>query len=243
MRLCMQSGSSGAAQPATHAQRATAVAARPPQEADGFGLPESAAILRYLCSTRVPQMAEHWYPPAPRARALVVAALSWHASTLRIGSMVVVWNRAISLSLGFQGNDRLVEDYGLPTLNTALQVCEGRAPRWPRLRPSCTLATRPPCAPPPVLQALDSYWLAGRPYVAGQEISVADLLVACEVEQLRLLDAAPQGPTFEALTASHPRVREWLERVRQRCAPHYDDVHATLRTVRGRLMRRGASKL
>ena len=31
-----------------------------------------------------------------QARARVDSALSWHASSLRIGSMVVVWNRAIS---------------------------------------------------------------------------------------------------------------------------------------------------
>lgn len=33
----------------------------------------------------------------PRARARVCSVLDWHSSTLRVGSMITVWNRAISL--------------------------------------------------------------------------------------------------------------------------------------------------
>ena len=44
---------------------------------------------------------------------------------------------------------------------------------------------------PPPLQTLDSVWLKEGPFVAGQvQPSIADLLMACEVEQLSLLDAA-----------------------------------------------------
>jgi len=180
-------------------------------EADGFGTPESAAILRYLCATRSGQVADHWWPQEPRARARVDAAMDWYGSTLRVGSMVTVWNRAISLSMGFAGNDRLVQDYSLPALQAALGM-------------------------------LNNYWLSGRPYVAGQEVSIADLLLACEVEQLRLLDGAAQGPTFAALLEPHPAVRAWLQRVSQQCAPHYEDVHKVLHIARRRLVERAGGR-
>ena len=44
------------------------------QEGD-FVLPESAAILRYLCNSR--HAADHWYPADPKKRARVDAALDW----------------------------------------------------------------------------------------------------------------------------------------------------------------------
>lgn len=43
------------------------------------------------------------------------------------------------------------------------------------------------------VQALDDVWLRDGSFVAGQaQISIADLLLACEVEQLCLLDGAVQ---------------------------------------------------
>ena len=44
------------------------------QEGD-FVLPESAAILRYLCNSR--HAADHWYPADAKKRAGVDAALDW----------------------------------------------------------------------------------------------------------------------------------------------------------------------
>lgn len=37
-----------------------------------------------------------------------------------------------------------------------------------------------------------------------------------------------QGPSMEEQLADFPRVREWMERVRDTLAPHYADVHAML---------------
>lgn len=55
-----------------------------------------------------------------------------------------------------------------------------------------------PTSPPPCLanvpcQALDRVWLAEGPFVAGcPQPTIADLQLACELEQLRLLDGALQ---------------------------------------------------
>jgi hypothetical protein len=35
------------------------------------------------------------------------------------------------------------------------------------------------------LQTLDTYWLADKPFMAGDTMSAADLLVACQIEMLR----------------------------------------------------------
>ena len=41
------------------------------READGFGLPESSAILKYLADRHPAHVADHWYPANLRARAKV----------------------------------------------------------------------------------------------------------------------------------------------------------------------------
>ena len=51
---------------------------------------------------------------------------------------------------------------------------------------------------------------------------------------------APQGPSMVELLAPHAAVREWRARVRDACGPHWDEVHALLRTVRERLLRKRA---
>lgn len=42
------------------------------------------------------------------------------------------------------------------------------------------------------LQTLQDFWLAETAFVAGDEISLADLQYACEIQQLCLLDGAEQ---------------------------------------------------
>lgn len=57
----------------------------------------------------------------------------------------------------------------------------------PLLLLTCTATTPPSTAP----QTLDEVWLAQGRYVAGApQPTVADLQLACELEQLRLLDGA-----------------------------------------------------
>ena len=43
-----------------------------------------------------------------------------------------------------------------------------------------------------MLQSLEQYWLASSKFLAGDKISVADLLHCCEMDQLCLLDGAEQ---------------------------------------------------
>ncbi|XP_037077523.1 glutathione S-transferase theta-1-like isoform X2 [Pollicipes pollicipes] len=75
-----------------------------------------------------------------------------------------------------------------------------------------------------VLDQLETVWLKETPYIAGQTITVADVLAACELEQ----------PTMVAydVTAGRPRLAAWLERVRTDCQPHYEQVHTMCRRIR-----------
>ena len=43
-------------------------------------------------------------------------------------------------------------------------------------------------------QALESYWLGGSAFVAGEAVSIGDLPIASELEQLRMLAGAAQVP-------------------------------------------------
>lgn len=166
-------------------------------DSDGFGVAESAAIMRYLCTTRAGAITDHWWPTEPRAAAAVDTALAWHASSLRPGSAAIVWHRAIARRVGQPSNEAVAAQYGEPTLAAALATLER------------------------VFLGNGRTWVAG-----GAEISVADLQIACDLEQLVMVGQ-------EGYLASSPRVREWLARVRTACAPHWNDLHKVLYKVAG----------
>lgn len=180
------------------------------EEPDGFTLNESSAIMRYLCLTRTATVPLHFYPYNDvHAMAKIDAVMSWHASTLRIGSMITVWNLVIARNLNLPSNSRLVDDYGLPMLRAAFDALEsGWLPANTKTNTSTT-------------------FLAGMP-----EISIADLLVACEIEQVVLVN---NGALLKELLTSHPGVKEWLARVRRACAPHYNQVHEILFKMQQRM--------
>lgn len=68
------------------------------------------------------------YPPPllctadPVKQARVNTVLGWHGSTLRTGSTITIFNRVLAPLRGTPSNEPLVKDFGLPTLQTALQV-------------------------------------------------------------------------------------------------------------------------
>ena len=200
-------------------------------------------------------MPAHWYPEAAglAQRASVDAALHWQHSTLRVGSMKLCWHTVLARNMGQSPNPVIAQD-GAAMLRAALL-------------------------------SLESYWLAGGPYMAGcQDISLADLVggmgrgllgcgacpvwgpassaggcaaaaasvdcagrlaaathacsqhppapaaqvCCCELEQLRVLEAAEGAPTLGALLEPHPRVAAWMARVQQRCGQAYSDAHGKL---------------
>ena len=69
-------------------------------ERDGFVLPESSAILKYLADRHT--VSDHWYPRELRARARVNAALDWHHFSLRRGAAGVTWFSLIARNMGMK---------------------------------------------------------------------------------------------------------------------------------------------
>lgn len=78
---------------------------------------------------------------------------------------------------------------------------------------------------PKVIKHIDQYFLKDGKYIGGSDdISVADLLGVCELMQLY--------PVFEEdLYLGNPKVKDWMDRVRERLNPHFDEGHSiTYRT-------------
>ncbi|XP_049830734.1 glutathione S-transferase theta-1-like [Schistocerca gregaria] len=73
------------------------------------------------------------------------------------------------------------------------------------------------------LNEVENIWLNNKPYLAGDEISIADLLGACEIEQIRMAGYNPCD--------GFPKLSAWLERVHHDTLPHYDKVHAMVRKI------------
>ena len=65
---------------------------------------------------------------------------------------------------------------------------------------------------------LEGYFLKDRPYLAGDEISIADIFGACELMQLY---ACHEHGLYE----SSPIVKAWMERVKKETNPHFDEAH------------------
>ncbi len=91
------------------------------------------------------------------------------------------------------------------------------------------------------LSAMESYWLASSPFLAGDDISLPDLLCCCELEQCSVLEAAEGATTLQQLLAKRPKVRAWMLRVKERCAPQYAEAHAVLAQAVQRMMKRKAA--
>ena len=72
-----------------------------------------------------------------------------------------------------------------------------------------------------MISCLDDFervWLGGgeKNYVAGEKISVADIMAVCELEQ----------PTMAGYDVTKDRkvLSEYMQRVKQELNPHYDEV-------------------
>lgn len=51
------------------------------------------------------------------------------------------------------------------------------------------------------VQDLEHYWLASTPFVAGDDISIADLIIIMELTQLQMLEGARQASSSMLPTA------------------------------------------
>ena len=79
-----------------------------------------------------------------------------------------------------------------------------------------------------VAQNLERIFLRNSKFISGNEVSVADLAACCELEQCSVAGLE--------LKKEVPALGAYMERVRLRLAPHYDDVHKDLYEMRRDMM-------
>jgi len=79
------------------------------------------------------------------------------------------------------------------------------------------------------LKQLETVWLHGENrFVGGRSMCVADLLFACELEQLQMLHRATDGTDMEEILHPFPNVCRWMSAVASSASPVYGEVHAIL---------------
>ncbi|KAG5668174.1 hypothetical protein PVAND_016124 [Polypedilum vanderplanki] len=73
------------------------------------------------------------------------------------------------------------------------------------------------------LEAIETLWLRGKKFLCSDEISFADIIAACEIEQARM--------TGYDLFENRPRLKEWYEKVKETTNPYYDEAHVIVNKI------------
>ena len=68
-----------------------------------------------------------------------------------------------------------------------------------------------------VIIPFEKHFLARGKFIAGDEISIADLKPLCELTQLWMSDIKP----YEAGS----RIEQWMNDCKEKLQPHFDNVH------------------
>ncbi|GAX72554.1 hypothetical protein CEUSTIGMA_g10.t1 [Chlamydomonas eustigma] len=142
---------------------------------------------------------KHWYPSDSVKQAKVDAALHWYHSNIRAGCARLVFNTVLAPKLGITANPA-ISDEGRELLAIALKQ-------------------------------MTEYWLqnGAQQFMCGNQVSLADLLCACEMEQLCMMQKAMHGTDLEDQLNQFPVVKTWMRDVAAACGPAYEDVHSLLR--------------
>ena len=70
------------------------------------------------------------------------------------------------------------------------------------------------------LDKMETVFLNETDFVCSNEITIADVLCVCELMQSIIAG--------QVVTQSRPKLAAWLERVKQRLQPHFDDIHTAI---------------
>lgn len=154
---------------------------------DGFKLSESIAILRYLDHKNEFPLLKPLYPKDAKKRAKVDEFLEWHHNNLRL----------------FCGTYfELVWRFPLLT---------GKPTPADRIEESKVQMNQ-------VLDTMENVWLGEKnTFLMGEELTVADIWAACEVEQPRFCGFEPRE--------GRVTLTKWLNEVRNAINPVYDNAH------------------
>ena len=182
-----------------------------------FSLPESCAILRYLCERY--ELPDHWYPTTSSSttsssfgkelgstnivtlerQAYIDSALHWYHSTLRYGCGGITFHKVVAYNVGAQ------------PVEAVAKISQQRLMK--------------------ALTQIEQVWLknGAQAFVGGDKPCIADLLFVCELEQLNMLDFDNDGVDMHSILRPFPLVNQWMRSVAHYCGPVYEDVHKLLR--------------
>lgn len=79
-----------------------------------------------------------------------------------------------------------------------------------------------------VLEQMEKIWLKENKYIAGKDLSIADLLAVTELEQ--------PGMAGYDVKKDRPILTAYMELVRSRLQPHYDEVHSVCHKIKAKAM-------
>ncbi|XVF10616.1 hypothetical protein REPUB_Repub07fG0198000 [Reevesia pubescens] len=152
-----------------------------------------------------PGVADHWYPADVSKRSKIHSVLDWHHSNLRRGAMTYVQNTKLGPALGLPLNPQAAAE--------AKKLLSAS------------------------LSKIETIWLKGNGHflLGGNQPSIADLSLVCEIMQLEVLDEKDRA----SLLGPHKKVQQWIENTRNATKPHFDEVHKILMKVKEKLNNQG----
>jgi glutathione S-transferase len=139
-------------------------------------------------------IADNWYPKDFRARALVDEYLEWQHNNTRM-----------SCAMYFQSKWLIPMMSGKPVSESKVAMFKSHMEA--------------------TLDLLENVWLesSDKAFLTTNEISFADILAACELEQPKMADYDP----FEG----RPRLTAWYKKVKELTNPFYDEAHHILNKI------------
>ncbi|OAY59823.1 glutathione S-transferase T1 [Manihot esculenta] len=150
-----------------------------------------------------PGVADHWYPADLFKRVKIQSVLDWHHTNLRQGAAKYVLHTTLAPAFGLPLNPQAAAE--------AEKVLSSS------------------------LSKMESFWLkgSGRFLLGGNQPSIADLSLVCEIMQLEVLDENDRS----RILAPYKKVQQWIEDTRQATRPHFDEVHKILFKAKARLQK------
>jgi hypothetical protein len=179
------------------------------QFGDDLKMTEAVAIMRYLSS--INPMIESLYPSDTIKRAHIDTALDWYHNNIRFPVVGMVFYSAVA---SFMPKD---VSYYIAPCNKPLDSPLPSGNNKHIIEYSRALLMKS-------LDTIANVWLKTHDFVAGPDISIADILWCCELEQLSLLHENILSDT----------VVSWMQRVQTATNPHYNAVHKELRALCGK---------
>jgi len=135
------------------------------------------------------QFADNWYPRDEARRAQVDEYLQWQANNIRVTGAMFFYNQWLMPKLTGQAPDTSILEFVRKSMEASLDV-------------------------------LEYVWLSepSKRFLASTEISFADVMLCCDLEQIRITGYNP--------FSGRPNLENLWKRVKELTSPFYNDAHA-----------------